>query len=68
MIIDGHTHAAGAFADAGPIAETLDDLGVDKIVLCPSLKNNTQLRTPESLSIPLVGPADKYLLLNRLWR
>jgi predicted TIM-barrel fold metal-dependent hydrolase len=68
MIIDGHVHAAGEFANAETIVHVLDRLGVDKLVLCPSLKNNTQLKTPERISIPGTSGADKYFLLNRLCR
>jgi predicted TIM-barrel fold metal-dependent hydrolase len=68
MIIDGHVHAAGRFADAERMVKVLDESGVDKIVLCPSLKNNTQLKTPERIGVPVFGDADKYLLLNRLVR
>jgi predicted TIM-barrel fold metal-dependent hydrolase len=68
MIIDGYVHAAGQFANAEKIVEVLDKLGVDKLVLCPSLKNNTQLRNLKRISIPVVSSAAKYFLLNRLCR
>lgn len=66
MIIDGHVHAAGDFADPLTLKKALDKLGIDKLVLCPSLKNNTDLATPESISLPFIRPADKYFLFNRL--
>jgi len=66
MIIDGHVHAAGKFADPAQIEATLEHFGIDKLVLCPSLKNNTDLETPESISLPIVSPADTYFLFNRL--
>jgi predicted TIM-barrel fold metal-dependent hydrolase len=68
MVIDGHVHAAGKFANTEQITKVLDKLGVDKIVLCPSLKNNTQLKTPKRISIPAVSSTDKYFLLNHLCR
>ena len=37
MIIDGHAHAAGSLADADAVVSKLDELGVDKVVLLPSL-------------------------------
>jgi predicted TIM-barrel fold metal-dependent hydrolase len=43
MIIDGHAHAAGKFADADKLVEALDELGVDKVALCPGLRNNTRV-------------------------
>ena len=43
MIIDGHAHAAGEFAKVDKLIETLDRVGVDKVALCPGLKNNTRL-------------------------
>jgi hypothetical protein len=66
MIIDGHVHAAGVFADTAQIATVLDKHGVDKIVLCPSLKNNTRLRAPERIPVPVIKDPDRYFLLNRL--
>jgi predicted TIM-barrel fold metal-dependent hydrolase len=68
MIIDGHAHAGRAFSDPDRIGETLDRLGVDKVALCPTVKNNTQLRTPEGVSFPVIRAADKYFLANRLLR
>lgn len=35
MIIDGHAHAAGVFFKKDTLVETLDNLGVDKVVLAP---------------------------------
>lgn len=43
MIIDAHAHAAGEFANAEKLVELLDKLGVDKVALCPGLKNNTNV-------------------------
>ncbi len=68
MIINGHAHAGRAFSDPDRIGETLDRLGVDRVALCPTVKNNTQLRMPEGVSLPLARAADKYFLANRLLR
>lgn len=35
MVIDGHAHACGAFLTGESILKTLDDTGVDKVVLVP---------------------------------
>ena len=35
MIIDGHAHALGEFSDSKKLEAKLDELQVDKIVLCP---------------------------------
>lgn len=35
MIIDGHAHSAGEFFSAEEVVRILDDLYVDKVVLCP---------------------------------
>ena len=51
MIIDGHAHAVGDFADIEKLIETLDRFGVDKVALCPGLKNNTNV--PPLPSIPI---------------
>lgn len=40
MIIDGHAHSSGVFYDSDHIVEKLDELGVDKVVLCPGLVND----------------------------
>jgi predicted TIM-barrel fold metal-dependent hydrolase len=43
MIIVGHAHAVGEFAKVDKLIETLDRVGVDKVALCPGMKNNTSL-------------------------
>ena len=35
MIIDGHAHALAEFADPVKLNHIMNELGVDKIVLCP---------------------------------
>jgi len=43
MIIDGHAHAVGEFADVEKLINILDKLGIDRVALCPGLKNNTRV-------------------------
>lgn len=40
MIIDGHAHSGGDFYDVHKLIAVLDELGVDKVVLLPGLKND----------------------------
>lgn len=40
MIIDGHAHSCGIFYRAENIITVLDEIGVDKVVLCPGLVND----------------------------
>lgn len=39
MIIDGHAHSAGEFYRGEDIVRSLDELGVDKVILCPGPVN-----------------------------
>jgi len=39
MIIDGHAHSCGEFFEPECIITGLDELKVDKVVLCPGVKN-----------------------------
>ncbi|MFC1527499.1 amidohydrolase family protein [Candidatus Neomarinimicrobiota bacterium] len=41
MIIDGHSHACGRFLTAESIVKTLNNSGVDKVVLVPGELNST---------------------------
>lgn len=54
MIIDGHAHAVGEFADVDKLIGTLDRFGVDKVALCPGLKNNTTLGPLPNIPISAV--------------
>jgi len=42
MIIDGHAHAMGEFGDPDLLVKLLDELGVDKVVLCPGASSTTE--------------------------
>jgi len=42
MIIDGHAHSAGPFFQAETLIAKLDELGVDKVVLCQNTRNNAR--------------------------
>jgi predicted TIM-barrel fold metal-dependent hydrolase len=39
LIVDGHAHSAGEFYRGENIVRTLDELGVDKVILCPGPVN-----------------------------
>ena len=54
MIVDGHAHAAGEFADVEKLVEELDRCGVDKVALCPGLKNNTKVWPTPNIPISAV--------------
>jgi predicted TIM-barrel fold metal-dependent hydrolase len=41
MIIDGHAHVGGEYSDLPSIIKTLDDAGIDKVVLCPADKKRS---------------------------
>ena len=49
MIIDGHAHAVREFADPEQLVRLLDRCGVDRVALCPGLKNNRDLRNPPNI-------------------
>lgn len=49
MIIDGHAHASREFASIETLVPLLDSAGVDKVALCPSLKNNLTLGPPPKI-------------------
>jgi uncharacterized protein len=40
MIIDGHAHSAGPFFQAETLIAKLEELGVDKVILCQNIRNN----------------------------
>ena len=66
MIIDAHAHAAGRYSTAESIKEISKQYGTDKIVLCPSPKNNVDLKEPPNFPF-LKSPGSIYLL-NRMMR
>jgi len=51
MIVDAHAHACGEFADPNKLSEILNNLGVDKVALCPGLKGRTS--APPLPNIPI---------------
>jgi predicted TIM-barrel fold metal-dependent hydrolase len=67
MIIDAHVHAAREFANTDRLIEKIDKLGIDKIVLCPSLKNNIALQDAPKIPV-LAKNADKMFFLNKICR
>ena len=54
MIIDAHAHACGEFADPKKLTEILDNLGVDKVALCPGLKGHISAPTPPNIPISAI--------------
>jgi len=54
VIIDAHAHAVREFADVEQLVKLLDKFDVDKVALCPGLKNNKELRNPPNIPIPAV--------------
>ena len=42
MIIDGHSHACGEYSDPDKIIDIMNQLGIDKTVLCPGLRQNAK--------------------------
>lgn len=48
MIIDGHAHAAREFSQIDSLLHELDRCGVEKVLLCPSLRNRTKIPNPPS--------------------
>ena len=49
MSIDGHAHAAKDFADIKTLLKVLDQNLIDMVILCPSLKNKTDLSSPPKI-------------------
>ena len=73
MIIDGHAHATGDFANPEIFIPILDELGVDKIVLCPGALEDDFIHdipkisyTPISKIRHLIFLANKYYLKNEV--
>jgi predicted TIM-barrel fold metal-dependent hydrolase len=66
MIIDAHAHAAGNYATAESIMTTSKKYGIEKVVLCTSPKNNTDLKAPPNFPF-LKSPSSIYFL-NRMLR
>ncbi len=67
MIIDGHAHSSGEFWEADGIVRLLDDLGVDKVVLCPG-PINEQKKWPVPDLSRILGKRRISYLGNRLIR
>jgi len=59
MIIDAHAHACGEFADLEQLIKILDKFGVDKVALCPGLKEHTN--APSLPNIPISAIKQHYL-------
>jgi predicted TIM-barrel fold metal-dependent hydrolase len=66
MIVDAHAHAAQKYANATSIIATIKENNIDKVVLCPSPKNNQQLKEPPN--IPIMKNPNGIFLLNKMLR
>jgi len=67
MIIDGHAHSCGDFHEADRLVSILDGWGVDRVVLCPGLVNDSKNRSLPQLT-KVFRKADIMLFMNRLIR
>jgi len=66
MIIDAHAHAAREYSTADSIKDMAKKYAIEKIVLCPSPKNNQNLKDPPN--IPFMTTPGSIFLLNRMLR
>lgn len=66
VIIDAHAHAAGDYSTAESIINMVQEYEIEKIILCTSPKNITDLQAPPNL--PLKKSPDSNYLLNRMLR
>jgi predicted TIM-barrel fold metal-dependent hydrolase len=66
MIIDAHAHAAREYSTAESIRDTTKKYEIGKIVLCPSPKNNVDLKAPPNF--PFMKTPGSIYLLNRMLR
>src|SRR6266498_1627746 len=66
MIIDAHAHAAREYSTSESIRAMSRQYGIENIVLCPSPKNNPDLKEPPNFPF-LKSPSSIYLL-NRMLR
>lgn len=67
MIIDAHAHAAGNYSNAESIRNMVRKYEIEKIILCTSPKNITDLQAPPN-NLPLKKSPDSNYLLNRMLR
>jgi predicted TIM-barrel fold metal-dependent hydrolase len=67
MIIDGHTHATGIFADPDRLVPLLDSLGVDKVVLCPGALKEESLPNVPKISYTSISKMKRLIFLGNRW-
>jgi len=67
MIIDGHAHQGGEYRDLPSIIKTLDDAGIDRVVLCPGDKKRARPMTIPDIAGEFVGDNLNYQI-NKLLR
>lgn len=65
MIIDGHAHSCGVFYRAENIIKILDELRVDKVVLCPGFVNDETNQNLPNLAKCLPNK-DLMIFINRI--
>jgi predicted TIM-barrel fold metal-dependent hydrolase len=66
MIIDGHAHAAGKYANAESVLDTAKKYQIERVLLVTAPKNNRDLKAPPN--IPFMKSPDSIFLLNRMLR
>ncbi len=66
MIIDAHAHAAREYADINSILEIVKKYSIEKILICPSIKNNLNL--PDAPKLPVRKTPDSNYFLNKINR
>jgi hypothetical protein len=69
MVIDGHAHAAREYSTSVALTRSLDINEIDRVVLCPTLKNVVDLRDPPKVFRPRADlEPHRQFLSNRLIR
>lgn len=67
MVIDGHAHQGGEYRDLPSIIKTLDDAGIDRVVLCPGDKKRSRPMIIPEIAGEFVGDSLNYQV-NKLLR
>lgn len=61
MIIDGHAHAAGRYADGRTLTALMDELGINKVALCPGPKDTTVAVSVPEVIVPPIMEHPRYM-------
>ena len=67
MIIDGHAHQGGEYRDLPSIIKTLDNAGINSVILCPGDKKRARPMTIPDLAGEFSGDSVNYQI-NKLLR